>query len=690
VSTDSMKARLTIVVACASVMSAGVAGGQAAAPRVNQYGYPEKRAPQPTVAAITPNDLMTRIYIFADDSMMGRLVGRPGNMQGNHYIARELRRLGVEPAGDSGTYFQRLNYVQRKYTDKSTMSVNGVPLRFNADFVPTPTAARPRAIQNATVIYGGVAGDTINTITPEQAAGKIVVLTPSPGAAGRGGAGGAAAAASRYPDAVAIATIDLDALTPGERVELNNPQATNAGGRGGGGGRGAAGAGTGGQQIVYSRGGYHAIVRDGAVVAGALPPGVTGAQVQASRDSMARAQADSAAAVAAARGGGARAGGGGGGRGAAGGGRGGAGAAAAGGGRGGAPGGAPAAGAPGGGAGAAPLAMLRITRATAERMLGRPASQFRAGLTGSAVTANLDFVERATDYAMNVVGVVRGSDPKLRGQYVAIGSHNDHVGYTRNPVDHDLHRAYRLADLGLQMASGDLIAADTNELKKIRLNVDSIRRVRPARLDSINNGADDDGSGSMAMLEIAEAIARSPAKPKRSVLFVWHTGEEGGLVGSAYYAANPTVPIDSIVTQINVDMIGRGRKEDGIVGARRLSRDLGNAVDAANRRQTRPLRLDPRFDDPTLGVRVDTVSPVRWPGYNNIYGRSDHANYARRCVPIAFFFTGLHADYHQVTDEPQYIDYPHYSRITNFIRDLVVDVANMNTRPALDAPCVRQ
>jgi Zn-dependent M28 family amino/carboxypeptidase len=201
-------------------------------------------------------------------------------------------------------------------------------------------------------------------------------------------------------------------------------------------------------------------------------------------------------------------------------------------------------------------------------------------------------------------------------------------------------------------------------------------------MDSIANGADDDGSGSMAMLEIAEAIQRAPVKPKRSILFVWHTAEEDGLVGSRWFSDNPTVPITSIVAQINMDMIGRGRAEDvpgggpdylGIVGANRLSSELGARVAAINAKQSKPLKLDDRFD-----------RTISWGGYNNIYGRSDHANYARYNIPIVFFFTGLHGDYHQVTDEPQYIDFPHYARITQYVHDLTVDVANLNKRPVVD------
>ena len=112
---------------------------------------------------------------------------------------------------------------------------------------------------------------------------------------------------------------------------------------------------------------------------------------------------------------------------------------------------------------------------------------------------------------------------------------------------------------------------------------------------------------------------------------------------------------------------------DHLANSRRLSSELGEAVGAVNQRQPVPFRMDYRFDSPTT-----------WPGYNNIYGRSDHAMYARYNIPIAFFFTGLHGDYHQRTDEPQYIDYPHYARITQYLHDLLLEVANRPNRVKVD------
>src|ERR1043166_3126518 len=136
----------------------------------------------------------------------------------------------------------------------------------------------------------------------------------------------------------------------------------------------------------------------------------------------------------------------------------------------------------------------------------------------------------------------------------------------------------------------------------VHVNMDSVRKLHPkVRLDSISNGADDDGSGSMSILEMAEYVQAMKVKPKRSVIFVWHTGEEAGLVGSNFFTHNPTVPMDSIVAQINIDMIGRGRAEDipgggpdylGVVGSYFDSKDLGETVASVNTKQSKPFRSE--------------------------------------------------------------------------------------------------
>jgi hypothetical protein len=233
----------------ALVTAVVVTNAAAAQTALNKYGNPEKHAPRATSQAINSEDLKTRLYIFADDSMEGRQFGRIGNMKGTNYIAGEVKRLGLRPAGDNGTYFQRLPMIQRHFTDKSTMTADGTPLHFNVDFVPLPTARAPKPFQSAQVIFGGNAGDTAGMITGDQAAGKFVILLPSvaPAAGGRGGRGGFGGApscanllnpsavntnggrggfggfggfgsanpAARFPNAAAVATVDLDMIPLG-------------------------------------------------------------------------------------------------------------------------------------------------------------------------------------------------------------------------------------------------------------------------------------------------------------------------------------------------------------------------------------------------------------------------------------------------------------------------------------------
>jgi hypothetical protein len=731
---------------CVAALSAiAISTATSQATRVNKYGYPEKRAPRPTAAAISDEDLMTRLYIFADDSMQGRQYGRIGNMRGTNYIANEVKRLGLLPAGDNGTYFQRLPMVQQHFLDRSTIMVDGATLRFNTDFVPTPTPRAPKAANNVQVVYGGSLADTASLITGEAAAGKFVIFSPAPtgggfggggggrgalppanacaailnpvapagrggpggfGAFGGGGGGGGGNILGRYTSAAAIGIIDLDQTPIGRRAFINDPVAVGA----------PQPDPTPRAPIVVTRNGVIGTIQNGQLAGGSLPSGMTAQQLQQQIDSMRAdsigrvrrsavyaaqervracatqdsiavshgatsmmgpggiAAADSAQMAGLGGFGGGRGGGGGGGRG--GGGRGGAGGAAV---------------------GEAPAASIRLTKAAATRLLGRSPDGMVPGTPGKIATANLVWEERdASDWARNVVAVVPGSDPALKGQYVLVSAHNDHVGYSTaggtavfNVADHDSLKAYNdiRTRIALARRVGDLAQVTQQELAGIRINMDSLRKIRPARLDSINNGADDDGSGSMAILEIAEYIAKMPVKPKRSTIFVWQTGEEGGLRGSAYFATHPTVPVDSIVADINIDMIGRGRAEDlpgggptyvGVVGSGFLSADLAEVVASTNTKQKQPLALDPKFDLPTT-----------WPGYNSIYTRSDHYNYARQCIPIAFFFTGLHGDYHQRTDEPQYIDYPHYNLITNYVRDVVVELGTRTQRPNLDKPCMR-
>jgi Zn-dependent M28 family amino/carboxypeptidase len=221
----------------------------------------------------------------------------------------------------------------------------------------------------------------------------------------------------------------------------------------------------------------------------------------------------------------------------------------------------------------------------------------------------------------------------LKDTYVAFGAHYDHLGI----------------DQGLRDDPG---------------------------VDRINNGADDDGSGTTALIGIATAFASGPA-PRRSLMFVWHAGEERGLWGSQYLADHPPVPMESIVAQLNIDMIGRNRDNDDAqentvyaVGADRISTELHNLLIDSNASLTSPLNLDFEMNDP--------ADPER------IYFRSDHFSYAAKGIPIIFFFTGLHPDYHQVTDSVEKIHFEKMSHITRLVYELGSRLANLDHAPARD------
>jgi hypothetical protein len=328
-----------------------------------------------------------------------------------------------------------------------------------------------------------------------------------------------------------------------------------------------------------------------------------------------------------------------------------------------------------------PVGML-VTLATAQRLLGAPIDSMKPGAAGRTVRGSMTFTDAATEHpARNVAAVLRGGDAKLRNSYVVIGSHNDHDGLSEQPADHDSMRVHnRFVRKG--GAESPARAATADEQARIRAALDSVRKLRPARVDSVMNGADDDGSGSVAMLEIAEAMVKAKDRPKRSVLFVWHTAEEKGLYGSEWYSDNPTVPRDSIVAGINIDMIGRGGAWDEVpdggmqylqlIGSRRLSSQFGDMVEQVNKSKKYDFRFDYQFDA--------NGHPQQY------YCRSDHYNYARYGIPVVFFSTGGHQDYHMPTDEPQYIDYQHFAKVTAFIHDVTLTAANMAERPKVDKP----
>jgi Zn-dependent M28 family amino/carboxypeptidase len=197
----------------------------------------------------------------------------------------------------------------------------------------------------------------------------------------------------------------------------------------------------------------------------------------------------------------------------------------------------------------------------------------------------------------------------------------------------------------------------------------------------IYNGADDDGSGTVAILQIAQAFQKAKKEghgPKRSILFLHVTGEEHGLHGSRFYSENPLFPIANTIADINIDMIGRRDIEHTdtnnyvyVIGADRLSTDLHNITVAQNEKYTH-LDLDFKFNDPK--------DP------NHFYERSDHYNFAKNGIPAVFLFNGVHEDYHQKSDEPNKIEYDALAKRAQLAFVIAWDLANRENRPVVDKP----
>ena len=195
----------------------------------------------------------------------------------------------------------------------------------------------------------------------------------------------------------------------------------------------------------------------------------------------------------------------------------------------------------------------------------------------------------------------------------------------------------------------------------------------------IYNGADDDGSGTVALLEIAQAfeIAKKEGQgPKRSILFLHMTGEEHGLLGSSYYSEHPLFPMAKTITDINIDMIGRHDEFHNdssnyvyLIGSDYLSTDLFNICEAANKNYVN-ISLDYKFND-----RADP---------NRFYYRSDHYNFAKNGIPSVFLFSGVHADYHKPTDEVDKIEFEALKKRTQLAFSIAWELANRDNRPVVD------
>jgi hypothetical protein len=468
--------------------------------------------------SITAGDVMRRIHVIADDSMMGRDTPSPGLEMTAQYIADEFKRFGLKPGGENGTFFQRYQ-ITRSRLDQAGSHVG---------FMLSGSHHHAELARDARFLYGGV---------PAQEIGGPAILYA--------GAYDSAQGLGQDPrDKVALVVVDnvggplplaatrliraiVAAAPRGVVLVTNRDSATFA--------------------MQVRRQGSERLT-----IEGTQGPGVPVLEVheRAVRPVLSATSIDLAAA----------------------------------------------------------------------RSAGSLVSKLVPGLT---VMIDLKQTILQRDSAPNTIGIIEGTDPQLKNEYLVYSAHMDHVG------------------------------------------------IRPGLADSIHNGADDDGSGTVGVVELAEAF--SQARPKRSVLFITVSGEEKGLWGSQYFAEHPTVPAASMVANINMDMIGRNWK-DTIVAIGKEHSDLGTTLNRVN------------LAHPELHM---TAIDDRWP-QENFYSRSDHYNFARKGVPVLFFFNGTHDDYHKPSDSPDKIDGEKEARILKLLFYLGQDVANAPERPRWKPESYRQ
>lgn len=220
----------------------------------------------------------------------------------------------------------------------------------------------------------------------------------------------------------------------------------------------------------------------------------------------------------------------------------------------------------------------------------------------------------------NVIALLPGSDPRLSHEFIVLGAHYDHVGYGRH---------------------GNSLGGS----------------------GQIHNGADDNASGSAALLELAEALATVAQPPRRSILFQWYSGEELGLLGSQYWVAHPTRPLDQVVVQLNLDMVGRLLGGTLMVGGTGTSPGFDAILDVA------------LADDPSLVVIRDRVGAAP----------SDNASFHLAGVPVLFFFTGEHADYHKPSDDAERINAAGEERVVRLVERVLRGLDALDERPPFTA-----
>ena len=484
--------------------------------------------PPAAMSAIREQDIKRDLYTMGGDDMRGREAGTIDEMRASMWSAEEMRKIGLQPKGDLGSWFQWWNMRRTRISStSSSMSKGGRTLTLWTEITPASNAA---ADLTGTTIFVGDARDTTVDVR-----GRIAVATLT------------------APPAAAIRT-----TTNTYEYNYTRPAITAIGN-------------------ALTRRGAAAVVIVADSIAEIAFDGVATVQSRGTYDvigGVPRFTRTPPAAAAAAGAGGA------------------------------------------GGAGRAPVPVpvLLVHRAAL------------ADWQTDGQPVDIKLRSESFEYpSVNIIGEVRGTDPKLRGEYVLFSSHQDHDG--------------------------------------VRYTVAG---------DSIWNGADDNATTSVALLAIARAWVKQPSK--RSALFIFHGAEERGLLGSRYYVAHPVVPLDRIVAVLNGDMLGRNHPDTAaLMGSQPPHRNstalVQMAIDA--NKATSRFVIDSLWDRPS--------HPEGW------YFRSDHVPYAERNVPSLFFSSNLHSDYHTPRDEPKTIDYGKLTRITRWMYMTGWLAANAAVRPALDA-----
>jgi hypothetical protein len=478
--------------------------------------------PPAAMSAIREADLKRDMYALAGDEMRGREAGTLDELRASMWIADEMRKIGLAPRGEDGTYFQWWNMRRTRIsTGSSSISLHGRTLALWTDITPTSNAVAD--VTGTTVFVGDGSDSTVDV------RGKIVVATLAP------------------PPPANVRT-----TTNTYEVNYTRAAITPEAGR-------------------FTRRGAAAVVLIADSIAEIGFDGIAKTQMRGAYDVVGGAPRFVR-----------NAGGGRGGR---------------------------------GGAGAPSQAPVPVLLA------------HHSALSELRESQPMEIHLRAESFespSVNIIGAVRGTDPKLRDEYVLFSSHQDH---------------------------------------------DGVRYVVAG--DSIWNGADDNASTSVALLAIARAWVKQPSK--RSALFVFHGAEERGLLGSRYYVMHPVVPLAQTVAVLNGDMIGRNNPDTAaLLGSQPPHRNSSELVQMAidANKLTGKFVIDSSWDRPT--------HPEGW------YFRSDHVPYAERKVPSLFFSTNLHSDYHTPRDEPKNINFPKLTRMTQWMYMTGWIVANAAKRPAID------